>query len=69
MRAAILPALENEASEERAQYLLSPILFPIDRILIPVAAFALVRALRRTLFPIHTVSTLDPTLYSSPCVS
>ena len=31
MRAAILPALENEAGGERAQYLLSPILFPIDR--------------------------------------
>jgi DNA-binding transcriptional ArsR family regulator len=31
MRAAILPVLDNEPSEERAQYLLSPILFPIDR--------------------------------------
>jgi DNA-binding transcriptional ArsR family regulator len=31
LRAAILPVLENEATAERAQYLLSPILFPIDR--------------------------------------
>ena len=31
MRAAILPVLENEATEERAQYLLSPVLFPIDQ--------------------------------------
>lgn len=31
MRAAILPILENQASEDRTQYLLSPVLFPIDR--------------------------------------
>lgn len=31
LRAAILPALHNEATAERAQYLLSPILFPIDQ--------------------------------------
>jgi DNA-binding transcriptional ArsR family regulator len=31
LRSAILPALGNEATEQRAQYLLSPILFPIER--------------------------------------
>ena len=31
LRAAILPALGNEAAEGRSQYLLSPILFPIDQ--------------------------------------
>ena len=31
LRAAILPALENEAGQGRAQYLLSPILFPIEQ--------------------------------------
>ena len=31
LRAAILPFLGNEATEERAQHLVSPILFPIDR--------------------------------------
>ncbi|WP_194918491.1 helix-turn-helix domain-containing protein [Catenulispora rubra] len=31
LRAAILPALENEATEQRSQYLLSPILFPIEQ--------------------------------------
>lgn len=31
LRAAILPALENQAAPDRSQYLLSPILFPIDR--------------------------------------
>lgn len=31
LRAAILPVLENEATEGRTPHLLSPILFPIDR--------------------------------------
>jgi len=31
LRAAILPALENQAAPDRSQYLLSPILFPIDQ--------------------------------------
>ncbi|WP_405162301.1 helix-turn-helix domain-containing protein [Nocardia sp. NBC_01499] len=30
MRAAILPALANEATPDRTQYLLSPILFPLE---------------------------------------
>ncbi|MEZ0107983.1 DNA-binding transcriptional ArsR family regulator [Catenulispora sp. EB89] len=31
LRTAILPALENAATEQRSQYLLSPILFPIEQ--------------------------------------
>jgi len=30
MRAAILPALSNEAAPGRSRYLLSPILFPVE---------------------------------------
>ena len=30
LRAAILPVLSNEAAPDRARYLLSPILFPVE---------------------------------------